>query len=155
MHVVFLSDSTFNANPMQVMSLKAEILQEYPLEEADVQRNFVDVFMNDADPQLLLQLQATLHTKPDTIDFREFDCFNNLIETHIKKGDVAVCGHSKTELIGHEIEKTEYQLFGQKLESDIASVDTYNRKCRTEFGDCATALCFRFRFWVRAFDIKR
>jgi hypothetical protein len=113
-----------------VLALKTECMEQHPVPEDDLDEHFVRVFLRDLDLNLLLFLQSLIHAKPEAIDLEEVPVLGDRIQIHVRKADVATTGLPKTELLNAEIEKTEFQLFVQKMDSDLGAVAVFARTVR-------------------------
>ena len=113
-----------------IRQLGQDALSQYSLDENDISVRFITPFVEETDQNLLLALQELLHTRPATISLREIPVLCDMIEEHIQKSDLLLTGVAKTNLIQANIEKTEFELFSQKLAAVIKTVDVFFRKLR-------------------------
>ena len=106
-----------------------EVHSTYALAPGVWDSNVIGPFL-DGDQNLVLALQGLLHTKPNKIIFEDLPLVGDVITAHVAKVDTALLSN-KTELINADIMATEFKLFEQRLQADIAAVDSHNRRMRS------------------------
>ena len=123
-----------------VCSLRSQLLSEFDVADADVDREIFFPFWRGDDSQLNMTAQGLLHTKPPKINLQELPSIAEFIEAHVSKLEKSQFGMQKTADLLHHIESSEVDLIVTKLNHDIDQFKNFLRRCRT----CLCVHGFRF-----------
>ena len=123
-----------------ICSLRSQLLSEYDVTAADVDREIFFPFWRGDDSQLNMTAQGLLHTKPPKINLQDLPSIAEFIEAHVSKLEKSQFGMQKTAELMHHIEIVEIELIITKLLHDIDQFKNFLRRCRT----CLCVHGFRF-----------
>ena len=115
-----------------LLSLCNDCKTLYPIDASVIQKDIIDVFARGDHAELLVMLQGILHSKPDALDLKTMPLFSDIITSQVASADTHTFGIEKTSIVNAEIERSEWELFKQKLSHDIQAATVYQRRCRTD-----------------------